>query len=170
MEVWKDIQGYEGLYQVNSLGEIKSLSHKTQNRQGVYYTNNKILKSTLNNKGYLTVKLTKQGKQKGFKIHRLVAIAFIKNELNLPQVNHKDENKENNKVDNLEWCTNKYNANYGTKAKRQGDKIKGKNNPMYGKSTFGNKGHKHSEETKRKIREKLYERISKNTSISVKAE
>ncbi len=101
-EIWKDIVGYEGLYQVSNLGNVKS--------------KRKVLSQT---KGkYLKVILSKNGKEKVVNVHRLVAQAFIPNIDNLPQVNHKDENKYNNKVENLEWCDNKYNNNYKDKAKR----------------------------------------------------
>lgn len=101
-EVWKDIKGYEGLYQVSNLGRVKS--------------KRKILK--LIDGEYLKVGLSKNGIQKTIKVHRLVAEAFIPNYNNLPQVNHKDENKFNNKLDNLEWCSNRYNCNYGNRNKK----------------------------------------------------
>ena len=94
-EVWKDIQGYEGIYQVSSLGKVRSA---------------KGLKSQRNNgRGYLQVELWKHNKGKAFYVHRLVANAFLKNERNFPTVNHKDGNKKNNCVNNLEWCTYSYN-------------------------------------------------------------
>ena len=105
-EIWKDIKGYEGLYQVSNLGNIKSIR------------TNKNLLFEENYKGYLRVSLCKNGKHKHYKVHRLVGIAFIPNEYNLPQINHKDENKHNNAIDNLEWCDNWYNNHYGSKALR----------------------------------------------------
>ena len=103
-EVWKDCKGYEGLYQVSNQGRVWSI--RTQ----------KCLKPRLMENGYLQVWLTaKNGKVKGEKVHRLVAIAFIENPYNKTQVNHKDENKQNNSVDNLEWMTPKENSNYGTR-------------------------------------------------------
>ena len=81
-------------------------------------------------KGYLRLNLCKEGKQKPFKVHRLVAQAFIPNPNNFPQVNHKDENKENNCITNLEWCTNEYNHNYGTRNKRVAEKQKGRKIPF----------------------------------------
>lgn len=113
MEIWKDIQGYEGLYQVSSLGRIKS------NHKG-YET---ILKNT--GKEYFGIKLCKNGVQKDFRIHRLVAETFIINSKNYECVNHKDENKHNNNVNNLEWCTKIYNERYGTRNIR-GSKTKSK--------------------------------------------
>ena len=93
MEVFKDIQNYEGLYQISSYGRVFSIKHK------------KFLILRKNNKGYLQVQLYNQGR-KVYKVHRLVADAFIENKNNLPQVNHLDGNKNNNHVDNLEWCNN----------------------------------------------------------------
>lgn len=107
-EYWKYIKGYEGLYQVSNFGRVKS------NKFG----KERILKPFTNSTGYLLVSLCKDGKVKAFTVHRLVAEAFIDNPDNLPQVNHRDENKLNNNVDNLEWCTNEYNINYGTRTER----------------------------------------------------
>jgi len=96
-EIWKDILGYEGLYQISNLGRVKS--------------KRKVLKPI---KGeYLKVGLSKNGIQKTLTIHRLVAQAFVDNPNKLNFVNHIDENKNNNVFTNLEWCTNKYNVNYG---------------------------------------------------------
>ena len=105
MEIWKDIKGYEGLYQISSHGRVKSL-----------FRYKKILKPALQTKGYFYVSLCKPNKN--FTIHRLVAEAFIPNPDNLPCVNHKDEDKTNNHVDNLEWCTYEYNLNFGTRNER----------------------------------------------------
>lgn len=121
-EIWKDVKGYEGLYQVSNLGRIWSV--KSQ----------KYLKPWVNTCGYHLVGLiSKNGKQKKEQIHRLVALAFIENPNNYPQVNHKDENKGNNCVENLEWVTAKQNCNYGTRNERIAEKIKGENHYLYGK-------------------------------------
>lgn len=115
-EVWADIPNYEGLYQVSNIGRVKSLP---RGKQWPYrQTHNNIRVPHLKN-GYLAVNLSKNNKVKWISIHRLVAIAFIPNPQNFPCVNHKDENKLNNNVDNLEWCTYKYNVNYGTGRERQ---------------------------------------------------
>ena len=97
---WKDIKGYEGLYQINTSGEIKTLR------------SNKIMKYGYTTKGYKQVGLYKNKKCKHLYVHRLVAEAFIPNPNNYPIINHKDENKLNNCVNNLEWCTNQYNLTY----------------------------------------------------------
>ena len=113
IEEWRPIEGYEGLYEVSSYGKDRSLDR-------FYYRlhKGKVLSPTKDRYGYLTVTLNCNGKSKTIKIHRLVAQAFLPNPDNLPQVNHKDEDKTNNNVDNLEWCTAKYNVNFGTRQER----------------------------------------------------
>lgn len=123
-EIWKPVVGYEGLYEVSSLGRVKSLARysKPYNNHGTICRSRireRIMKGTPDEDGYLEVALTDpEGIQKYYRINRLVAIAFIPNPDNLPFVNHKDECKTNNIVDNLEWCTNEYNMNYGTRNAR----------------------------------------------------
>ena len=130
MEKWENIVGYEGKYQISNLGRVKSLKDRYRYRE-------RILKPSTNKRGYKKVVLVKVGeKRKTFLVHRLVAEAFIPNPNNYSEVNHKDENPSNNNVDNLEWCTRKYNINYGTAIERATEK---------------RKGYKHSEETKLKI-------------------
>ena len=121
MENWKDIKGYEGLYQVSDLGRVKSLERDAYFPNGTFHhhVEEKILVPNSNGNGYLHVQLCKNGEKKQKYVHRLVAMAFIPNPENKPQVNHKDEVKTNNAVDNLEWCTSAYNVNYGTKIERQ---------------------------------------------------
>lgn len=106
-EIWKDIEGYEGCYQVSNFGNVKSLNYMHTGKE-------QILKLKTKKSGYLQVNLCKDGKIKTYTIHRLVAKAFVENPDNLPQVNHIDEDKTNNRFDNLEWCDQKYNNNYGT--------------------------------------------------------
>lgn len=102
IEIWKDIEGYEGLYQVSNLGRVKSLK----------FNKIKILSQGISGSGYKIVSLSKENQRKIFLVHRLVAMVFIKNPNNYPCINHKDENKLNNLANNLEWCTHRYNCNY----------------------------------------------------------
>lgn len=110
-EYWRDVVGYEGLYQVSNFGNVKSIRSDEHYRA-------RVLKPHHRNNEYLFVNLWKDKKGCSRNIHRLVAEAFIPNPDNLPQVNHRDENKQNNVVSNLEWCDRKYNANYGTGVQR----------------------------------------------------
>ena len=127
-EIWKSVVNYPN-YMVSNLGRIKSLGNGSTRRE-------KFLKNQKDRCGYSYIGLNKKNKRKKFSIHRLVAEAFIPNPNNLPEVNHKDENKTNNFVyvnedgsvdldkSNLEWCDKQYNANYGTRIKRINSKIK----------------------------------------------
>ena len=110
-EIWKDIKNYEGLYQVSNLGRIKSLNRYSYNSVGKYNKKifERILKQAIAKPGYYVINLTKNGKQKTYRIHRLVAETFIPNPNNYPMINHIDCNKLNNKVENLEWCTHTHN-------------------------------------------------------------
>lgn len=111
MEEWKDILNYEGLYQISNLGRVKSLPKDSHNQ----YNTERILKPFVGKDNYSRVILTKSKKHKSYYIHRLVAEAFIDNPNKFSVVNHIDENKQNNNVNNLEWCTAYYNQVYGTK-------------------------------------------------------
>ena len=102
----RDMIGYEGIYKVSKSGRIYSIQSGFE-----------IMQNEQNN-GYLMVNIRGKGKARLMTVHRIVAEAFIDNPDNLPFVNHKDENKHNNNADNLEWCTAKYNANYGTVKER----------------------------------------------------
>ena len=104
-EEWRDIAGYEGLYQVSNLGRVKSLENEFSKKQ-------KIRKLTRRKNGYLKLQLHKNGVKKTIEVHRLVAEAFIPNPDNKPQVNHKNCNREDNRLENLEWCTIKENVTY----------------------------------------------------------
>lgn len=112
-EIWCDISDYKGLYQVSTLGRVRSLDRVIYDQGRHWFQNGKILKASSQKSGYLFVTLSKAGKAKQYRVHRLVAQAFIPNPNGWPQVNHKDEDVTNNKVENLEWCTAKYNLNYG---------------------------------------------------------
>lgn len=110
-EVWKDIEGYEGLYQVSNLGRIKALQRLRKNGR---VRKEQILKNHAYENGYFKITLCDNTmKSKRYFVHRLVAIAFVENPNNLPCVNHKDENSSNNDARNLEWCTFQYNNTYG---------------------------------------------------------
>ena len=111
-EQWKPFKGFEGLYEISSLGRVKSLNY---NNTGV----EKIMRPQKNRNGYLHVGLRRNGKYKNLYVHRLVGEAFIPNPEGFEQVNHRDEVKTNNCVENLEWCSAKYNMNYGTRMEKQ---------------------------------------------------
>jgi len=117
MKEWKDVVGYEGLYSISSNGEVASLS--IRNRM-IDRPRLKILKDYSDKDGYYVVTLCKNNHKETYRVHRLVAIAFHNNFDNLPCVNHKDECKTNNNVENLEWCTVKYNSNYNDCAIKRG--------------------------------------------------
>lgn len=127
MEIWVDIKDYEGLYQVSNLGRVKSLPRIKRNfnintkQLEEIILPEKIRRLQLTRYGYYRIGLTKNHKQIYYYVHRLVAEAFIPNPENLTHINHKDENKLNNCVDNLEWRTAKYNSNYGARNKRTGE-------------------------------------------------
>ena len=105
----KDIPNYEGLYAITEDGNVWS------------YRNNRFIKSFLRKNGYMQVLLVKDGIKKSWKVHRLVALTYLPNPNNYPEVNHKDENRINNCVDNLEWCPHDYNCNYGERLNRISD-------------------------------------------------
>ena len=111
MEIWKPIPNYEN-YEVSNLGRVRSLNYNNQTDKV------RILKLTIRKDGYTQIMLNKEGKKKTYQVHRLVAEAFIPNPQSLPEVNHIDENKQNNDVSNLEWCSYGYNINYGSRNER----------------------------------------------------
>ena len=129
-EIWTDVKGYEGLYQVSTLGQVRSLDriYEYQSSAGKNYTRlikGQILKQSYYLK-YMGVGLSVKGVTKNCLVHRLVAEAFIPNPNNLPQVNHKDEDPSNNCVDNLEWCSASYNVNYGARNDLVSTALKGR--------------------------------------------
>lgn len=126
-EEWRTIKGYEGMYEVSNEGRVRSLDRYA----GKNYIKGKVLSMFKGTGGYTIVSLCINGKNKSFSVHRLVAEAFIPNPHDYPQVNHKDENKNNNDMNNLEWCTAKYNSNYGTHNQRLKESSKHRLKPVY---------------------------------------
>lgn len=123
-EVWKDIKGFEQFYQISNKGRIRSKDYYKPNGHGEYLLKGRILKTHKNNRGYEFIRMNYKGKIKQAYIHRLVAEAFIDNPNNYKAVNHIDKNKENNCVDNLEWCTYSYNSRYSNSKKVKGTNLK----------------------------------------------
>lgn len=117
-EIWKDIKGYEGLYQVSNFGRVKSLERRCKAKWYTRRVPEKIYAQALDNYGYPIVSLHKNGIRKTFTIHKLVANAFIERPAECDSINHLDENKENNCAENLEWCTLQENNAYGTRVER----------------------------------------------------
>ena len=118
IEEWRPIEGYEGLYEVSSYGRVRSLDRYVKNGCSYRLHKGKVLSLLKGEYGYLQVNLHCNGKMYKKYVHRLVAETFLPNPDNLPEVNHKDEDKSNNRVDNLEWCNRKYNLSYGTRLER----------------------------------------------------
>jgi hypothetical protein len=112
-EIWKAVDGYEGLYEVSNLGRVKSMRYANSNS-----SNPRVLKSPITKGGYPHVGLYKNKKPITRNVHCLVASAFIPNPNNYPTINHIDEDKTNNNVDNLEWCTQEENNNHGTRVEK----------------------------------------------------
>ena len=123
-EIWKDVIGYEGLYQVSNLGNVKRIGFFSGVNKK--YLNNYNLIPMDNGKGYLRIKLTKNNKSKRVMLHRIIAEAFVDNKLNKPFVNHINSNKKDNNIENLEWCTQSENVKHAVKVGRwtQGRKKK----------------------------------------------
>ena len=122
-EIWKPVVGYDGLYEVSNRGRVRSIDHfvTQKGNYGIEYERlykGREITTTINGAGYETLTLSRCGEKTSVLVHRLVAEAFIPNPLGLPQVNHRNELKNDNRVENLEWCTEKYNVNYGTGIER----------------------------------------------------
>lgn len=137
-EIWKDISGYEGLYQVSNLGRVRGLDRILKNRYSSFKYKGCVLKQNKANR-YNQVCLSRGNTAKNFAVHRLVAKAFIPNPYNYPCVNHINEDRFDNQANNLEWCTHKYNVNYGTRTKRVSKSMIGVNSkPIIQKDLSGN--------------------------------
>lgn len=147
MEEWRDIEGYEGLYQVSNEGRVKSLNFHRQKIE-------RIIKPSTNKKGYKRVLLQNNGKKKNYLVHRLVAKTFISNPNDYPIINHKDENPSNNFVDNLEWCNSQYNNTYNNRHLKCAHKI--------AKSHLGSKA---SDEARKHVSEAMKKRFSNGAVI-----
>lgn len=119
-EIWKDIPGYNGRYQASNLGRIRSTDRTVLKNNGVLGPyKGKILRLFEGTGGYMYVAIAKeQNKFQARRLHRVIAETFIPNPLNLPQINHINEDKKDNRAENLEWCTGKYNTNYGHRAEK----------------------------------------------------
>ena len=123
-EEWRPLRNYEGLYEVSNMGRVKSVERTARNGRGYRTVVERILKPGKNSKGYLYVHLCKDGKIKKYYVHRLVATAFLENQEGYTEVNHINEDKSDNRADNLEFCSKSYNNNYGTRNKRIAEKLR----------------------------------------------
>lgn len=118
-EIWKSVKGFEGAYEVSNLGKVRSVDRIVVYPDGKpRLKKGKELSQATSRGGYNAILICTQKERKNYLVHRLVAEAFIPNPENLPCINHKDENKHNNCVENLEWCTHQYNNNYGEHTKK----------------------------------------------------
>ena len=138
-EIWKDIQGYEGFYQISNLGNVKSLERVIDKGNGILqHRKERIMDKRESTDGYYIAKFNVDKKSESIAIHILVARHFIDNPNNYPEVNHKDCNRKNNQVDNLEWCTHQQNVEYSKRLGHYKTKS-GKDNPNYNNDTLKNK-------------------------------
>lgn len=166
MEIWKDIKCFEGYYQVSDNGNVRSVTR----HDGVHERIGQLIKPTLKHNGYLQVGLRKHNKRKFLSIHRLVAIHFIDNPENKPQVNHIDCNKQNNNINNLEWATSKENLYHAKINGLRNNMPRGKKHPSFGKFAENSKTAKPVIRYERKTgKTKLYEAkiLAKNDGFDV---
>lgn len=174
-EVWKDIEGYENLYQVSNLGRVRSLDRKSWNGNGWFIKKGTILKLNNDTKGYPFVWLQVNGKKKCCRVHRLVMMAFKPCEgMENLEIDHINCVRDDNRIENLRWCDRKSNMNNELTKKHISESLKnsecnkGENNPMFGSHRTGEDnpfyGHHHSEETKKKLSE-----TRKGTKLSEEA-
>lgn len=148
-EIWKDVKGYEDLYEISNTGKLRSKDRAILKNNGIIqYRKGILIALNINSDGYLQGKLCKNGKSKTVRIHRLVAEHFLPNPNNLPEVNHKDYNRVNNNVNNLEWSTHNENIQHSAKAGHY--KHYGSNNPNY-KNTTLKEFYKNNPEEKKKL-------------------
>ncbi len=139
VEIWKDIKGFENMYAVSNLGRVKSKARKVWNHNNYWIRPERILKAQVSDRGYLRIRLGHNKTKCTRRIHRLVAEAFIPNPDNLPEVNHKNEDKTKNGASNLEWCTSHDNKVYGTRRERVARKVSDPSIPRKN-NTSGRKG------------------------------
>lgn len=141
MEEFRNVHGYEGLYEISNTGIVRSVERKVETSKGIRIYKSKILNPGIQKSGYLYVTLSKEGKSRTFRVHRLVAEAFIPNPNNLSDVDHIDENKNNNSVENLRWLSHKENSSRSNTGKTKDNSL-GKNPKA--KKVYDNKGNEYS--------------------------
>lgn len=179
MEEWREpsLPELKGRYEISSFGRIKRIDRISFCKDGrKRHLTEKILSPHPSPKGYMIINLSTDMGNITYKMHRLIALTFIPNPNNLPEVNHKDEDKANNRVDNLEWCTHQYNSIYGTRLQRLGEitseRQKGRklSDEAKRKISEAHKGKKHSEEWKKNHSKKIKDinAIKKSLGISYK--
>lgn len=118
-EIWRDIPGFEGEYQVSTMGNVRTIEHLVPWRGRLYHVKSKLIKKQIGTKGYIIVRVHKNGVGKTLKVHKLIKNTFHgPNPKDKPEINHIDENKDNNSISNLEFCDSDYNNNYGTRNER----------------------------------------------------
>lgn len=167
-EIWKDVVGYEGYYEVSNLGNVRSVDREIVKSDGVVQPRRaRAMAKSLNTDGYLTVKLSKDGKSERIAVHRLVALAFIPNPNRLSDVNHIDFDRTNSRVDNLEWISHKENVHYTIDAGRHhcNRDLFGENNPNYGNTTLRDYYASHPEEKQKLARKGSQNGRAKPTSV-----